>query len=423
MLQQRRFSPDLNLRRGAMLCAPLAYSTVGAVVVAPWAGPAAIVVAGASGVAWLALNVHFLDYVRRHWSPGGAVASGAMLFLYFLYGPLGLVLGVVAHALRGRRVAQLNWLGFERLDAHPHDVEVTVAVISAAEDLSALENLPPPASWWELIVVSRRAQAVPDHATLVLADVPDASRNQMRQQALDIARGEMFATLDASCRPDPVWLDRLRAAGKRSELVVAGSFHHDRRSARHRAAQVARYFHWRPELRPGWSTDHPLTNVAFRTDITKALGGFKEDGAILFRLAGFGARPVRFDPEMGVRLTGTADPRVFVRGVGGRSRLRAASSARYFALTRSARAVFALATPFQAIHELYTIMRKSIRERTADRTFWLGLPLIVASVASHYLGRFLGLARPRQRGGLVPRSTADLESLAGAGEPVAAPGA
>lgn len=432
MLQLRTFHADLNLRRGAMLSAASAWLGMAGLASTPLLGHRAAV-AGVGGlVVFGVLNRGFLGYSAKVWSAAGAVSSGGFLLLYSLYGPIGAFLGATAHALRSRQEAQLNWL---RLDIEGDndggdtgadeersgqststgtEIAVTVALIATrGESLPALDTLPPPMPWWELVVLSVDEQpSAPEWATVIRVDSSQPTRDQMRQRALDLARGEMLCLLDAGCRPEAGWLDRVRAASARGDLAVGGSFVQDRRSVRQRAEQVARYWSWRPERRPAWVTHHPSTNLAVRTEIARALGGFRDSGALVLRLAGFGARPIRFDPEMRVELTGPPPARGFIAGVGGTSRLRAAASSRYFRMGRGSRVFFAALTPVSATADLVGILRAAVREGTADATFWMAAPIVTAARASHWAGRALGLLWPAHRGGMVPTTVGDLPSLA-----------
>ena len=211
--------------------------------------------------------------------------------------------------------------------------------------------------------------------------------------------------------PVPGWLERVREASLRSDLVVAGPFDQDRRGKRQRAEQIARYWEWRPERGAAWLSDHPPTNAAFRTEVAHDLGGFKVEGALLLRMAGLGARPVRFDPDMGVKLTQRSGMWDFVRGVGGTSRLRAAASTRYWELGTLSRMVLAAVTPVWGFADLIGVIRSAIAEGTADRTFVLALPLTSVALASHWVGRALGLLNPAYRGGMVPYTAEDLAIL------------
>ncbi|MGH9268255.1 MAG: glycosyltransferase, partial [Acidimicrobiales bacterium] len=325
MLELRTFRPDLNLRPGSMLAAATAIGVLAAVLAALVAGPRALIAAGCLAGLWLVLNWNFLAHARKAWGPLGAVQSGGFMFLFHLYGPLGSAAGVAAYLLRHRRAAMLNWLGLDEGSRSHGQPAVTLAVVvQPCEPAAALEGLPPLEPWWELLVVAvDRPDRLPAGAQWVPAR-PGASRHEMRQMALVAARGEMFATLDGGCVPDPGWVERVRAVASGAALVVAGSFRHDHRGARHRANQVARYWAWRPERTAGWVVDHPATNAAFRTSVARGLGGFKEEGALILRMAGFGARPVLFDPQLSVRLAGPVGARSLVRGVAGVARLRAA---------------------------------------------------------------------------------------------------
>ena len=420
MLTLRTFSNDLNLRRHSMLSAAVSVALPLTVAVVPWVGPAALLATPVMGGTWLWLNRGFLGYVARNWSLRGAASSAGFLYLYFLYGILGTFMGTAAFLLRHQRQSTLNWLRLDALDAEPPEVAVTLAVVvGPGEPLSAFAALPDAAPWWELIVVSSdRPAGLPAHARLIAAPA-GSSRNQMRQLALEAARGEMFATLDAHCRPDPGWLERVRGAADGSVLMIAGPFHHDRRSLVCRADQVARYWQWRPERPPAWVVDHPATNAAFRAAVARWLGGFREEGALVLRMAAFGARPVRFDPAMGVQITARPKYRIAVRGVAGVYRLRAAASARYFDIGVLHRLFLVATSPIAGAASLGRVFKQAVREGSADRTFLLGLPLIAVEMAGAWAGRAIGLLRPSRRGGLVPRTADDLAGLASEPPPLA----
>lgn len=416
MLQLRTFNSDLNLRRSSLFAAALSLGIPATALAGVWIGPPAVVASGALAVVWVGLHRKFFVYVAREWSIGGVFASAGLLYLYYLYGVAGTALGTAAFVLRHERNAALNRLDIAGTVHSPRDVSVSLAVIAAGgETPTILPSLPPPAPWWELLVVATAPpQDLPPGASFIEA-ADGATRNEMRQLALEQARGEMFATLDAGCVPRDGWLERVRALADTSALVAAGPFEHDRRSVRHRAEQVVRYWQWRPERRPSWDAHHPATNACFRTEVALALGGFRDQGALVLRLAAFGARPVRFDPELGVRLAGTTQTLRFLRGVSGVGRLRASATVRYFDIGLLHRVTLVASSPFAGLVALCRIVRDAVREGSADRTFWLALPLVTGGLASHWIGRDIGLLRPGKRGGKVLRTVDDVLVHGGAG--------
>lgn len=413
MLTMRSFHSDLNLRRESMAAALVTLGIPAAAASSLWVGPLGLAASGVLAALWLGIHWRLLAYFRRAWSLPGAVGSAGMLALYYVYGILGALLGATAYLLRHERKARLNWLRLEH-DAPPvTGVAVTLAVVARPnEGYAALDALPAPAPWWELLVVGcDPPRQLPEGAEF-LAVPAWATRDQMRQKALERARGEMFATLDASTVPQPGWLECVRASASTAFLAVAGPFHHDRRSIRDRAAQVVRFWLWRPEAGQGWITAHPSNNAAFRTSVARRLGGFQIEGALILRLAGFGARPIRFLPAMGVHLAGSRSVTPFLRGVGGTARLRSSAAVRYLDLGRLHRATLVLLSPLFMVAHLARVIRGSLVERTADYRLWAGLPLIALGIMAHWAGRDLGLLRPQKRGGLVPRSEDDLALLA-----------
>jgi len=411
MLELGFFRNDLNLSSGSIAASLLTYLVVAAAASTLLVGWPAAVVAVLGGGIWWALNAGFLGYVRRHWGAKGMMVAAAFHALYYLYSPLGAALGVVAYLLRHDHRPFLN-----RLELEPSqpgdDAEVTVAVIWTPDDPATLPDLFEERPGVELLVVGeRRPEGIPRWARYLPAP-PGATRNHLRDLALAEARGGMLALLDAQHAPRDGWLDRVVAAARRADLAVGGSFGHDRSGMLRRAYQVARFWQWRPERRPGWVVEHPGTNLAVRTAVIRALGGFREEGALMLRLAGFGARPVRFDPEMEVRLTGSVGLRQLTRGLAGIGRLRAAASVRYYDVSRSARAAAVAISPVWAFAGLYYLIRSAVRERTADLSFWAALPLSVLGAAAYWLGRNVGTIWAGDRGGVVPWTEADIARLA-----------
>lgn len=411
MLELGFFRNDLNLSTGSMLSSLLAYIVLIAGALTIVAGWPAAVVAGVAAGTWWWLNAGFLGYVRRHWGIKGMFVAAGFHALYYLYGPLGAALGVFAYLLRHDHRPFLN-----RLELQPSGsedgVEVTVAVIWTPDDPPSLPPLPLATAGVELLVVGeRRPEGIPEEARYLHAP-RGSSRNALRDLALQNAEGGMFALLDAQHAPEPSWLDRVMEAARRADLAVGGSFARDRSGMLRRAYHVARFWQWRPERRAGWVVEHPATNLAVRTAVVRALGGFSEEGALMLRLAGFGARPVRFDPKMEVRLTGSVSLRQLTHGLAGIGRLRAAASVRYYDVSSSARLAAVAISPAWAFAGLYYLIRSAVREKTADLSFWLALPLSILGAASYWVGRNVGTIWSGERGGVVPWTEAEIARLA-----------
>jgi Glycosyl transferase family 2 len=412
MLEQRTFNPDLNLRAQSIVGGLVSLALPVVLGASLWLGTGALAVAGALVVAWVALHVRFLVYVARHWSVRGMLASAGLLFWYYLYGVAGTMLGVFAYLLRHDRRSVLNRLRLEPTGEDHEQLDVTVAVVGdPGERFAALSALPPTAPWWELLIVAaEKPLLVPEGAQLLLAE-PGSTRNQMRQLALEHANGRMFAVLDADCVPEPGWLEQVRDAADSPAVMVAGSFHDDRRSLRRRAEQVVRYWQWRPERPASWMTDHPANNAAFRTDVIRQLGGFRIEAGLPIRLASIGARPVRFDPSMGVMLRSDRTTWSFVRGVAGVARLRAAATVQYFDISVPHRLVLAASAPVSELVALARIIRGAVRDGLADRSFWLSLPLTSVGLGASGLGRCEGLLLPDRFVGPVPQGMPELVVL------------
>ena len=410
MLELRTFRSDLNLGQKSIVSAVVTYVVVASLLALPLVGPWALSLLAVSSVGWWALNRRFLGYVRREWSFRGMLVSAGLHTLYYLYGPLGAVLGVLAYLLRHDHDSFLNHLALTE-DPGDYSLPLTVAVIRSPGDPEETWPEPVPSVWEFLVIGATKPEWLPHGGRFHLAPA-SATRNQMRDIALRVAAGRMLALVDGRHAPGPGWIDRVLSVAQEGYLAVGGSFDHDRRGLLRRALQVARYWQWRPERSPAWLVDHPGSNIVVRTSVARGLGGFVTEGALLLRLAGFGARPLRFDPQMRVSITGDASLLELTRGLAGVGRLRAAASVRYFDVGWSARLAMVAISPAWALAGLYHLVRSAVREGSADRTFWAALPLAVLGAAAHWVGRNLGALWPGDRGGVIPRTEAEIQGLA-----------
>lgn len=404
MLHERTFNTDLNLRSSALGSTVLAWATLlsplGALAFGPWA----LLAVPALLVGWVVLNLPFLRYVAEAWDLRGAVASGALLFLYYIYGPLGAFLGVWHHLLRRRDDTPRHDLA--TLAALPRrELDVTVAVVAQPGDpLDALDGLPAVDPRWELLVVAETPPPdLPDGARFLAAPA-GAGRPEMRQLALEASAGEMFAVLDAPAVPAPGWLDRVDRAARGHDLVVAGSFGgHQRGTAR--ASQVLRLWQWRPERRARWLIEHPPWNLAYRSEVALHFGGLAHEG-LAHALTGFGVRPVRFDPAMSVEVPTAVTVGRFLRDALRGSRAWVGDLVRTRRHPWMARLALLVVAPLLAVAAFARRVAGSIRDGTADAGLWRCLPLVALGCVASLLGSLLGIFRPSPRSHpSAPRTT------------------
>jgi hypothetical protein len=143
--------------------------------------------------------------------------------------------------------------------------------------------------------------------------------------------------------------------------------------------------------------------------VARALGGFRP--ALVARLNRLGARAVRFDPAMSVTAVGAVPFRSSTRRIGAMSRFQAASLARYFDISPLHRAAMIAMSPFSGLRALLRIVRSAITEGSADTNFWLSLPLSTVALATRWIGRDLGLARPGSEGDSTLRTAEELATV------------
>lgn len=395
MIELQTAALDLNLKHRAIASAGLIWLTVSSLPLPLILGRRAWAIPAAAGTAWVISNFDFLRYVRSVAGPIVTLQSGLLHAAFGIYSSPGAALGLGHALLRGRNRSIRNSLSLELLEGDRDDLEVTVAiVVPAGVEPLGVDALPAPAPWWELLVVTPEGGEVraPEHARVVMAPA-DANAETMRQVALDEAGGRLLACLDADLVPQPGWLDRVRTACGRGDLAIGGSFQHDRSGLLRRASTIAWWSYWRPEAQPSWMEEHPPTNIAYDVLAARRLGGFDEPGALLRRLSGFGARPLRFDPMMTVAVDSNS-PRRLLRGLFRQARTQGSALVRYYDNGVGLRVARAVQLPWKLAVQPVRVVRNSLRDGTADRSFWLALPFAVVGLSVREVGLVVGYLRP-----------------------------
>jgi hypothetical protein len=139
--------------------------------------------------------------------------------------------------------------------------------------------------------------------------------------------------------------------------------------------------------------EHPPANIAYDVLAARRLGGFDEPGALLRRLSGFGARPLRFDPKMTVAVHPQA-PRRPLRGLFRQATIQGSALVRYYDNSLALRAARAAQLPWKLAVQPVRAVRNAVRDGVADRTFWLALPSIVGGLSAKEVGLVVGYLRP-----------------------------
>lgn len=395
MIQLRTAPPDLNLKHRAIVSAALIWLTAVTLPLPLIAGPRAVIVPVAIGAAWVASNLDFLRYVRMVDGTATMLKSALLHAAFGLYSSPGALLGIGHSLLRGKNRSIRNSLSVDMLDAHDAELDVTVAAIVAeGQEAPVIEALPAPGADWELLVVTSAPLPVslPEHGRLVVVRGA-TQRGELLQRALTEARGRVIAFLDADLVPGEGWLDRVRAAVGRGDLAVGGSFEQDRSSPLRRASSLTWFSQWRPEARASWMEEHPLTNIVVDVRAARRLGGFDEPGALLRRLSGFGARPLRYDPEMMTTMRQSA-PRRRLRGVFRQAKIQGSALVRYNDNGLGLRLARTAQLPWKIAVQPPRVVRHALRDGTADRTFWLGLPAAVVGLTVREVGLVAGYLDP-----------------------------
>lgn len=395
MVELQTASLDLNLKREAITSAVMIW---GLVVTAPLPlvlGRRVAVIPLTLGAGWTLFNLDFLRYVRSVAGVKTMLSSGGFHAASGVYSPPGAALGLGHAYLRPSANASIrNRLSLELLQGTQPDLEVSLAVVvPEGAGSPCLDVLPTGQSFWELLVVTSDPSGlrIPDHARVITAPV-GSNQHSMRQLALDEAKGKMLAILDGDLVPGPGWLDRVRAAGARGDLAIGGSFEHGATPLRY-ASSLTLWSYFRPEARASWLDEHPSTNIAFNSLAARRVGGFDEPEALLRRLSGFGAHPLRFDPDMSVTVH-PASKRARLRGVFGLGRSRGSAMVRNYDHGRRLRLAVAGYLPWRLAVQPVRIVRDAAREGRLGATFWLAFPFAVVGLSTLEFGRVAGCLRP-----------------------------
>jgi len=141
--------------------------------------------------------------------------------------------------------------------------------------------------------------------------------------------------------------------------------------------------------------DHPPTNCAYRAREVRRMGGFVHRTSLFRRLSAFGVRPVRFDPAMRVTSATDSEP-LPLASLGRFAMMSHAVNVHFYDYRKTVRVAMILASPIHFVTHLGRILSQATRERTADRTFILGLPGLIAGSAIYEVGAVVGLVRPRR---------------------------
>ena len=395
MLELRTLNIVLNLRGSSIASSLLLYGAILGLLTIPFVSSVGAIAALVGVAGWVVMNRRFLAYAHKYWKPLGATRVAFYLSLMNLYAPVGAAIGVLFFFLRGPHHSIRNTAAFDH-PQEPSTYDVTVAlVLGHATDAQALEHLPDPEPWWELLVVGHTAPPnLPSHATFVERP-PHTGPSDHAQAALEHSRGRMLALLNAREVPQPGWLDRVRHAVARGDLSVGGSFDHDRQSLRRRALGVSWHWRWRPQHPEMWMQDHPPTNCAYLTSTVRHVGGFVHRTGLFRRLSAYGARPVRFDPAMLVASATDVEPLPY-RSLFRYAVVSTAVSVHYYDYRKPVRVAMILASPVHLTTHLVRVMGQAILDKTADRTFILGFPGVAVGMAASEIGVIAGLIRPRR---------------------------
>jgi GT2 family glycosyltransferase len=242
------------------------------------------------------------------------------------------------------------------------------------------------------------------------------SAGAARNLGAEMARGETIVFLDADCRPEPHWLERLLAAHDAGHQIVggaiAGAFLHRGGRARvpggwfARAVHLCKFPFWVAGGPPGERDQLPTANLSLDRSTWDSVGpftvhGWCEDTELSWRARGAGLR-LHFEPPALVTHYHRSGPDDFWRERVQRGRAFAAVRRRFNGGSRASLLVRLAGFPLVAPIMTARALRHAHRVGRLREALWLS-PLVFGG----YLGWSVGeaFANARMMGvSLRPRS-------------------
>ncbi|MDQ3148193.1 MAG: glycosyltransferase, partial [Actinomycetota bacterium] len=181
MVELRPSGLDLTLEQHSILSSSALWLALAAST-ATVAVPLALSIAAPAALAWLWWNRRFLACASHRLGRVGALRCAGFLAAFHLYAPMGGALGLAFAVLRRPNRSIRNSLSLDLLGERlPSALELSVAVIAdPTSGLAALDHLPDPSPWWELVVVAtEEPSALPPGASYFQAP-PGARPNGLR---------------------------------------------------------------------------------------------------------------------------------------------------------------------------------------------------------------------------------------------------
>ena len=210
--------------------------------------------------------------------------------------------------------------------------------------------------------------------------------------------GPIVAFLDADCRAENDWVERIAQAHAAPYPVIGGSIANaDPKSCVGWAAYFCEYSHWMPGQEPGWLDDMPTASLSYKREVLEKYGGFIEgtycsDTELHWRLGRDGHR-LRFDSSIRASHQSISDMGRYLRHEYQHGRAFGRIHTRGKNLSRCSRAIKVIGAPLCPLRMLATITRDTIRSRIYVRQFIGTLPLVTLGVISWSVGQVTSYAR------------------------------
>ena len=155
---------------------------------------------------------------------------------------------------------------------------------------------------FEIILSGKIPDSIPDHPSLTTVDTGKVPPGKARNNAVEIAKGENIAFIDADCEALPGWLSALDNCMKKGAQIIGGAVVFPKTNYFSTADNVASFFDQTPNIKRGHVETVAALNLACKKSLFINIGPFDpisfsgEDLEWILRAKRGGTRPF-FEPS------------------------------------------------------------------------------------------------------------------------------
>jgi len=217
-----------------------------------------------------------------------------------------------------------------------------------------------------------------------------------RNIGISVAKGEIIAFIDADCRAEENWIEKIGKAHESIHPVVGGAIANANKSYVGWAAYFCEFSHWMPGTQPRWLDDIPTANLSYKKKLFAQYGNFIEgsycsDTEFHWRLGRDGQR-LRFEPSILISHYCIENLKPFLKHEfhHGRSFGRVRIKGQNF--SRWKRALYVGSAPLIPLRIFGKVAFNNIRSRIYLPQFIAALPLLILGIIFWSMGEVVAYA-------------------------------